>query len=758
MQIEAFKRIVTTFADPLTELLFEKNRTMIQVYGDVIEVSVRQRAGEVFVLDLGNEVPAVQWILTRLARLPLLADRLLSTVPVTEPFVIPEGDILESFEISPREEPENVRNALDATLNALDNRSPLETTVMYITSDAGEGKTCLINEMARRQAARFKDHSSDWLLVPIPLGGRHFLRFDDITVGAIQNRYRFPYLYYDAFLELVRLGILIPAFDGFEEMFVESGTGEAFSAMGVLVNSLQSSGAVVVAARKAYFEFQNLRSQARLYDTIGTFDVGFAKLMLHRWKQSQFLDYCNARGLTAPERLYSKAVDRLGPEHPLITRPVLVRRLVDIAEGSSSLDEFLTKLNGSGPDFFSVFVREFLEREVTEKWIDRSGDPLQPLLSVEEHCQLLSLIALEMWQSRVDFLKTDNVEFVTDYFSEKTQRPSGSAAQIRERIKGHALLIASGNVRDAMEFDHDEFRQFFLGEAIAELCLAHKGASHSGLLNALRKGVLPEQTISSAIQALTRLGTNQRRPIASTLAEIALLDGQTSFTHENCASLILALLTGEEGIEITLHRILFSPNSLRDKKLTAVSFEGCFFADSSLENAKLQNCRFTQCEFNRVEIFDSTIVQNTLMTDCEIDSLWVSARNSASYDPEAINAQLCRVGFSLSLPAGLAETGETYVQEEREEGVVQVERILRYFARSTHMSESLIKMKLGGRSNTFFAEYLPVLLQRGILSEIENTGAGQQRRFRLGRSMARMTRSIEDCGGSFERFISAASS
>src|SRR5690606_29378278 len=123
------------------------------------------------------------------------------------------------------------------------------------------------------------------------LGGRHFLRFDDITIGALQNRYRFQFLYYNSFLALVRMGLIVPAFDGFEEMFVESSSGEALSAMGILVGSLNSQGAIVVAARKAYFEFENLRTQERLFDTIRTHSVSFEKLELQRWSEEQFLSY-----------------------------------------------------------------------------------------------------------------------------------------------------------------------------------------------------------------------------------------------------------------------------------------------------------------------------------------------------------------------------------------------------------------------------------------------------------------------------------
>ncbi len=754
MHTDAFKRIVTTFADPQTQILIDRDRTVVQVNGNLIEVTLRQKSGEIYVIDAGNELPANQWIITRLAQLPLLADRLLATVPVTKPFVTPEAHLLESLEVKPGADPEHVPEALTATLGALDQRSPLETTVLYITSDAGEGKTCLINEMARVQANRFKTRESDWLLLPIPLGGRTFLRFDDITVGALQNRYRFPYLYYAAFLELVRLGVLVPAFDGFEEMFVETSTGEALSAMGILVGSLQSAGALVIAARKAYFEFQNLKLQARLYDTISGYSVGFAKLSLDRWKKDQFINYCGQRGVPSPSLLYDKVVSRLDSQHPLLTRPVLVRRLVDIAEGSTSLDEFLTVLQRSGGDFFSVFVRGIVEREAHDKWIER-GEVAQPLLSMDEHCDLLSLVALEMWHARVDFLKTDSLEFVSDYFSDAKHKGAGAAAQIRERVKGHALLIASPNVHGAVEFDHDEFKQFFLGEAIARLCLSSQTSARADILNALRRGILPIQAFTSLVQMIKRETPTRQRHVAATIAEIAALDGQTSFTHENCAALIVALLSGGEDGDIGISRISFPPNSLRDAKLMSVTFEDCFFAPTSLENTSLRNCRFVHCQFSRLEHFQSTSVQNVSLIDSPVDALCDMHRGINYFEPTTVQSHIRQLGFSL--PEASAELPlETPMVVEREDALIQFEKLLRYFMRSTHISESVVRVKLGGRGNAFISEVIPVLIECGILSEMEHRGGDTQRRFKLGRPMEAISRALANSDGTLKQFVALA--
>ena len=68
-------------------------------------------------------------------------------------------------------------------------------SVLYLTADAGEGKTTLISQLAHAQAKRFRKRDSDWLLVPISLAGKPFLRFD--TFSSIQQ-------------EVVRLASFVP--------------------------------------------------------------------------------------------------------------------------------------------------------------------------------------------------------------------------------------------------------------------------------------------------------------------------------------------------------------------------------------------------------------------------------------------------------------------------------------------------------------------------------------------------------------------
>ncbi|WP_428622178.1 hypothetical protein [Sedimenticola sp.] len=759
MQINDFKEVVTTFADPGTELLFERNQVVIQVNGDLIEVSIGATEGDVYVDEgAGRKIPANKWILTRLANLPLLASRLLSRVEETKHFVSPTASLLPTLEKSSDGKLVQKGCAVELSQQTLGDRSPLETMVLYVTSDAGEGKTSLINELARKQAQLYTRNETDWLLVPIPLGGRHFLRFDDITIGALQNRYRFPFLYYNSFLALVKMGVIVPAFDGFEEMFVESSSGEALSAMGILVGSLQSQGAMVVAARKAYFEFENLRTQERLFDTIRNYSVGFGKLEISRWEEKQFVEYCEKRGVVNPGDLYQRVAERLGADHALLTRAVLVKRLVDIASTTPSLDTFLERLLHSGQDFFSVFVRGLIEREANEKWIDRSGEKEvgSPLLSVDEHCDLLSLIAISMWENKVDYLKRDGLEFVAEYFCELANKDAYQTQQIRERLRGHAMLVTSPNAEQALEFDHDEFRLFFLGEGLAQVVQPLNERAKADVLGVFRRGVLPKQAQHAFIRATTRNEKLDQLEVVKFLLEVADMDTKASYTQENSSDVVISMLSGLAGKGLNIQEMTFGPDALRDRKLSNLAFQNCFFSASSLDLTELTNCTFERCSFTQLRIHDSTKVSHVTFNGCRVEALSLVDKEWDSWNPEEIQFQLNTLGIDSAYELELDLEGRKEKAPDSE--IRDMEKIVRYFMRSTHISESVMRMKLGSSGQNFIDQVVPKLLKAGVMEEIDNRGGGDQRRFRLCSSLENINKAIASANGSFETYLEYFSS
>ncbi len=318
-----FKEIIGSFLDSDDQFDTDRGEVALQLGSELISFTLTNVRGTLWVTEGINRVTAEEWIVRRLAMLPLLAERIIASVPENTDFITPQAEFLDEINRNAKDEPEHVLDAEKTAAEFLSRRPGGTCSVLYLTSDAGEGKTTLINHLARLQAEKYRKGLTDWLLVPVALGGRPFLRFDDVVVASLVNQLRFQRLYFEAFIHLVRMGVLVPALDGFEEIFVETSEAEAISSLGNLIMHLQGDGALLIAARKAYFEYRNLRAQARLLDSLPGVDVAFGRVGLCRWSEEEFIGYATLVGLEDAKQFYDAFREILDADHPLLTRPVL---------------------------------------------------------------------------------------------------------------------------------------------------------------------------------------------------------------------------------------------------------------------------------------------------------------------------------------------------------------------------------------------------------------------------------------------------
>jgi hypothetical protein len=203
-----------------------------------------------------------------------------------------------------------------------------------------------------------------------------------------------------------------------------------------------------------------------------------------------------------------------------------------------------------------------------------------------------------------------------------------------------------------------------------------------------------------------------------------------------------------------LRKISFPANALRDSQLENVAFDECFFASSSLENTTLENCRFSRCQLARLDYFPSTVIRNVTMSESTVEAVRDSGRGLNYFEPNSVRSHLQHIG--ICFPDSTAELPlDAATEMEREEALVQFEKLLRYFMRSTHISESVIRMKLGGRGNAFISEIVPTLVAHGVFVEMENRGGDGQRRYKLGKPMEALNAALEGCGCTFTEFLSA---
>jgi hypothetical protein len=751
MDTERFKRLLTSFADKPTDFDLNKGQLILELHGEILQVDVHQRQNNLYIKDGLFEELAENWIVNRIARIPQLADRIVDYVNEEKNFVRPQGKLLEDLIVRPNEKEIECQDAMECALEILRRRPAGTTHLLYLISDAGEGKTTLINEMARLQAEGYKKKIQDWLLLPVSLGGRPFIRLDDVIIGTLVNQFRFQFLYYESFLELIRMGVIVLALDGFEEVFVERASGEAVSALGSLVQQLGASGTIMVASRKAYFEYTSFETQARLFDTIRDGSVSSARLTLRRWGQREFLEYCNKRGLADAHGLYNDVVSRLTAENPVTTRPVLVKGLIDIASSASDRKKLLDLLQNAPHESLLYFIRALIEREAAEKWIDRSGEAAQPLLSVQEHHELLSLLALEMWVSSTDIVNSDFLELIAEIFCESRKKPISIVRQVRERIRHHALLVSVDTRGKKYAFDHEEFKNFFLGMVISQYILERQAAE---IRNTLRVGPLPDLSAETAVSEIIRRSSTSITVIVSWVQENCRSDGPATFLCENCGGLIIRLINGQDLHGLVIMGVTLPSEALARRRFNNVEFVSCYFQPTSLDDSQFNGVIFRDCTFERLEANSGTDLTGIRMVDTIVRCMVETDLDTSMFDPVQISQVTRRMGVDFPNESPVEETTIQTIDDY----LMQAQRAIRVFMRSTEVNENVFRQRLGKtRVGFFLTEVLPPLIRNGIIKETGYFGSGNQRRFRLVMPMRQINDALERCKGDFNEFLRIAS-
>src|SRR5690606_26526633 len=134
-----------------------------------------------------------------------------------------------------------------------------------------------------------------------------------------------------------------------------------------------------------------------------------------------------------------------------------------------------------------------------------------------------------------------------------------------------------------IEFDHVEFRFFFLGEALAKDVRGFDDKARGESLAKLRKGQLPENAKNAFARAVIRSQEIDRRDVAEFFVNLSSLDIRGSYTHENCGNLAVRLLNEVDGRDFCISGLSFGVDSLRHCQLMNLRFEDCVFYSTSLE-------------------------------------------------------------------------------------------------------------------------------------------------------------------------------
>lgn len=752
MDTPTLRRILQTFVDRPGDLTIGQGKILLQLRDELIEAQLFSRDGEVWIRQDDHEMSARTWIVDRVARVPLLARRILDLLPSNQHFVAPEGELVEDGRLDSA--PAVATTAVELVRNWLARPEVGATNVLYLTSDAGEGKTTLINFLAREQAARFARREADWMLLPISLGGRTFLRLDDVIAGALSNSLRFPYWRFQGLVELVRLGVVVPALDGFEEMFVEGTAGEVVSALGGLLADLESAGVMLLAARRAYYDYRSLSTQARLFDSIKDSSVVFAHVELRRWREAQFVSYGELRGHPDAKRIYEEVSAKVEFDHPILTRAMLVSRLFDLLDAGMSRPELLSSLHSDQSLAFGAFVDVVLHREASSKWINKDGDPPSPLLTVDQHSRLLSLLASEMWVSGSERLRSDSIRVVGELFCQMEGLAPRVERQVLERLPEHALLRAETSPAAAVRFDHEEFYRYFLGRHICWIL----SNNHIGeLRDVLRRAPLANFAVESAISSIPVGGVGRAELIRRVVGAVAA-ESTASIARENAGAVVCRLADQMKCESVSIERLVFPADALQGRAFEGLSFTDCYFHPTGTERSMFSRISFKGCTLERLEVSSGRHLDGVSFYDCVVRCVADASSEREYYDPRSAAWALVSRGAAWIANEPAAEPPLEVDPPSPDDDLVLAERALRVFFKNTHANESIFRTKLAGRFAYFSSHVVPRLQRAGILEEVNYAGRGVQRRFRLRVRFEVVRRAIQEASGDFERFLEIAQS
>ena len=560
-----------------------------------------------------------------LADLPTVAQRILQTSK-------PELSIETRAE---RGDPENkVQEPAAHLLGALlDEEDKTATRVIMLTGAAGAGKTHILRDLVRRQAEKYVHGKTTRLLLYVDAQGRALARLNEALATELQDLR--VGLTYHSVAVLVRLGILVPVIDGFDELLGVSGYDDAFSSLANLLEQLEGMGQLLVSARSVYYEEEFL-SRADNSDQSWK-HIPVRVLKWEEDNQEKYREEWIERKCRSDERAATlrKRIDAVfdGDNRELASKPLFFTRVLDLLHRDSAF--------AAGDDLLRKLADDYLSREQNEKLLDRDS---QPLLTKSQLERLMCELAEEMWNQDTRALDYRSVREVAEYVVMDEGLSEAAQRTVIERMPSLAFLSSGGTAESGTgAFEHELFFFYFLGKVIA----ARLASAEGDMRIVLSRSALPEDVAGRVARELSVEGLDVRERLPELLARLIQASKtewrRTTQVRENAGLLVMALFRACRAVkDCTVESVVFPGSGLANVRLTR-----CAFRDVTVRRTDLRSTRFTNCTAEEMYFLEPLVWPGS--TRLELDGIKVEhvsgirvPNEEANYDPSDIESVLKR--------------------------------------------------------------------------------------------------------------------
>lgn len=466
------------------------------------------------------------------------------------------------------------------------------TRILMITGEAGAGKTKVLQQLVRDQAEAYQRGKTSKLYLYINAQGRALARFNEALATELQDLRAL--LTYHSVAPLVRLGLIVPIIDGFDELLGVGGYDDAFSSLTGFVEELDGQGQIIASARSTYYE-QEFVARATSASSLGSQAFTQVPIEVIPWGEDQFSEYVKLyssnAGLDETETvaLTERALSIFaGPNVELKRKPLFVARTIDVLRADRDFS--------GGEDLLKRLVFAYLERERREKLLDRHGGSL---LTIHQLELLFRTLAEEMWNQETRELDKRSVREVAEYVLVTEGLPESHQRVVIERMPTLAFLIPSERA-GGISFEHEMFFAHFLAQMFVQRLLGEV----AGIRLLLGRSVLPLQVAISAadeLQVIEQPGQpSLLQLILDKLSDAALHESpRATQIRENAGALVGAFLkaSASRGPYIGLRiRNIVMPGG----DLTGVVMQRCNIVDSQFRRVDLSSTKFVDCRADNI--------------------------------------------------------------------------------------------------------------------------------------------------------------
>lgn len=724
---------LAAFADDDEEVVVDlQGDCMLIRSGEEISFGlVYDESAQMSVVYRGDTLPYRTFLARHLAKLDVLAERLVSKRSPVPTYVDGAARL-----VSPTAAPDEGR-AYELLDRECKQASPFTSRVVFVTADAGQGKTALLRQYQHDQAQRYLEGTASFVFWHVDLQGRQLLRLSEALMGDLGDL-RVSGLWMPAILRLLRHRALVLAIDGFDELAAEQGGADALGALAMLVQQLGDQGTIVAASRRTFFDTDDYIARARLFSRTGGGDCQFDQLTLEAWGKAEAIQYLSGvsegeKGFAAPESVYDDIVAELNNDvHPMVTRPFLLAQVARaLLRFDISAAEFIRGMDDRNQAVGSV-IEKFVEREVSEKW--KQKDTGEPFLTARQHLEFLGDVAEEMFRAQRSSLDVETVETIATLRLDDWGIDPLLRQQILEMVRMHVLLTPTDDQGYGQRgFDHEEFRDWFTAYALKDRLSRLAGGEPGFARDLLNAAQLPDATARHACSLIERSPEVVDKILAS-IVKLVEQEMRPTYLQINAGTVIPYLIDNVEPADRFMvdANAVYSSLVLEKTRLLRVTFSNATFLNASFVGVDWKDVAFEASNLGEPTFDRKALYRQVVIRDSRLDGIRVVDLDDETreFAPERIRLVLQGLGVSVEESTG----GTDRVAVGLPEGVARrvAKRLLNVFRRTTILSEDVLKKRFPRDATLLLDSVIPMMLKHDVLVERSWRGRGVQKAWGLG--------------------------